>query len=81
LGYPTVIPKDPDLLEAVVHDHSVVLTPKAVVDKKSLDAYLTERLEELRAGKTVGPFGSMEEYDEYVTDLPQQRSKRWAITV
>jgi AbrB family looped-hinge helix DNA binding protein len=55
-----------DLLEAVVHDDSVVLTPKAVVDKKSLDAYLTERLEELRAGKTVGPFGSMEEYDEYV---------------
>jgi AbrB family looped-hinge helix DNA binding protein len=55
-----------DLLEGVVHDDSVVLTPKAVVDKKSLDAYLTERLEELRAGKTVGPFGSMEEYDEYV---------------
>jgi AbrB family looped-hinge helix DNA binding protein len=50
-----------DLLETVVHDDSVVLTPKAVVDKKSLDAYLTERLEELRAGKTVGPFGSMEE--------------------
>ena len=58
--------KEGDLLEAVVHDDSVVLTPKAVVDKKSLDAYLTERLEELRAGKTVGPFGSMEEYDEYV---------------
>jgi AbrB family looped-hinge helix DNA binding protein len=55
-----------DLLEAVVHDNSVVLTPKAVVDKKSLDTYLTERLEELRAGKTVGPFESMEEYDEYV---------------
>ena len=55
-----------DPLEAVVHDDSVVLTPKAVVDKKSLNAYLTERLEELRAGKTVGPFGSMEEYDEYV---------------
>jgi AbrB family looped-hinge helix DNA binding protein len=55
-----------DLLEAVVHDDSVVLTPKAVVDKKSLDAYLTERLEELRAGKTVSPFGSMEEYDKYV---------------
>jgi AbrB family looped-hinge helix DNA binding protein len=55
-----------DLLEAIVHDDSVVLTPKAVVDKKSLDAYLTERLEELRAGETVGPFESMEEYDEYV---------------
>lgn len=56
-----------DLLEATVQDKSVVLTPKAVVDKKSLDLYLDERLAELRAGgNTVGPFKSMEEYDEYV---------------
>lgn len=55
-----------DLLEALVQDDSVVLTPKAVADKKSLDAYLDERLEELHAGKTVGPFPSTEEYDEYV---------------
>jgi|GEM_PF-654017 len=52
-----------DLLEALVQDDSVVLTPKAVVDKKSLDAYLDERLEELHAGKTVGPFTSTEEYE------------------
>ncbi len=44
-----------DLLEATVQDKSVVLTPKAVVDKKSLDMYLDERLAELRAGgNTVG---------------------------
>lgn len=55
-----------DLLEAVVQKDSIVLTPKAVVDKKSLDAYLDERIEELRAGKTVGPFNSVEEYDKYV---------------
>lgn len=55
-----------DVLEALVQDDSVVLTPKAVVDKKCLDAYLDERLKELHAGKTVGPFTSTEEYDEYV---------------
>ncbi len=55
-----------DLLEAVVANDSVVLTPKVVVGKKGLDAYLTERLEELRAGETVGPFENMEEYDKYV---------------
>ena len=55
-----------DILEATSDGKTIILKPKEIFDREKLDAYLTEGLEELRAGKTVGPFESMEEYEEHI---------------
>lgn len=55
-----------DILEAMVQERTVVFKPKVLYDRESADAYITEGFEEARAGKTVGPFESMDEYDEHV---------------
>lgn len=55
-----------DILEAMVQERTVVFKPKVFFDRESVDAYITEGLEEARAGKTVGPFENMDEYDEHV---------------
>ena len=48
-----------DLLEATAHGTQIVLTPKVVVDKESLEAVLAETLADKRAGRVYGPFKSM----------------------
>jgi AbrB family looped-hinge helix DNA binding protein len=42
-----------DLLEATVEDDTVVLKPKVVFDRKSVEASLTKGNEEVSAGETV----------------------------
>lgn len=54
-----------DFLDAVVQNNEIILKPKAIVDRK-LQSYIEEGVEEIRTGKTVGPFESMEEYEEYI---------------
>lgn len=58
--------EDGNLLEVFFRNNEIILRPKAVVDRHNLKAYLKEGLGELRAGKTVGPFKSMKEYEAHV---------------
>ncbi len=45
-----------DLLEAKAQNGKVILTPKSLVDRE-----IAEGLEDLRKGKTYGPFNSAED--------------------
>ncbi len=45
-----------DLLEATAENGRIVLTPKSVIDRR-----LVEALEDLKAGRVHGPYGSAEE--------------------
>jgi AbrB family looped-hinge helix DNA binding protein len=54
-----------DYLEVELKDHTVVLTPKALVEKR-----LVEALEDVKAGRVHGPFGSA---SEMVKSLRQAR--------
>lgn len=58
--------EDGNLLEVFFRGNEIVLRPKAVVDRHDLKSYLKEGLGELRAGKTVGPFNSMKEYEKHI---------------
>jgi len=58
--------EDGNLLEVFFRGDEIVLRPKAVVDRHDLKAYLKEGLSELRAGKTVGPFKNMKEYEAHI---------------
>ena len=48
-----------DFLEVVLHEDKVVLTPKALVEKR-----LAEALEDVRRGRLHGPFDSAREMIE-----------------
>lgn len=51
-----------DLLEADVKNGKLVFTPKTVIDRDpKIDAALEVALKEVKQGKTVGPFDSVEE--------------------
>lgn len=58
--------EDGNLLEVFFRGNEIILRPKAVVDRHDLKTYLKEGLSELRAGKTIGPFKSMKEYEAHV---------------
>lgn len=58
--------EDGNLLEVFFRGNEIILRPKAVVDRHELKSYLKEGLSELRAGKTIGPFNSMKEYETYI---------------
>jgi AbrB family looped-hinge helix DNA binding protein len=47
-----------DLLEAEVKGKKITLTPKIVVDRTLIERRLTEGLDDLKAGRTYGPFNS-----------------------
>ncbi len=55
-----------DILEAVVQEKAVLFKPKVLFDRESVEANIAEGLEETRAGKTVKPVESREEYDKHV---------------
>jgi len=50
-----------DLLEADVKGKKITLTPKIVVDRAMIERRLTEGLDDLKAGRTYGPFKSARE--------------------
>jgi bifunctional DNA-binding transcriptional regulator/antitoxin component of YhaV-PrlF toxin-antitoxin module len=59
-----------DLLDVEVANGKIVLT-KAVADEEDVVAAVREGLEEYRAGQTLGPFESMEEFEEYLRQHPE----------
>lgn len=62
--------EDGNLLEVFFRGNEIILRPKTVIDRHGLKAYLKEGLDEIRAGKTVGPFKNMKEYEAHIKRTP-----------
>ena len=54
-----------DLLEAEVKGNTIVLKPKALVDREAVDAAVQEGLEDLKACRVTPKFASVEEFKAY----------------
>ena len=54
-----------DVLEAVIEKHQIVLKPKTLVDRESIEGAIAEGLADVKAGRVIGPFNNMAEYHEY----------------
>jgi AbrB family looped-hinge helix DNA binding protein len=54
-----------DLLEAEAKGNVIILKPKAVVDRETIDAALEEGLKDLKAGRTTPKFSSVDEFKAY----------------
>ena len=63
-----------DYLEVEVERGKVVMTPKALVDKP-LEKRLTEGIEDLRAGRSHGPFDSAKEAVRFLRTEAKRRKK------
>jgi len=51
-----------DLLEATLQRNSIVLKPKAVVDREHVEAAIAEGLRDYKEGRVEGPFKTMKEF-------------------
>jgi AbrB family looped-hinge helix DNA binding protein len=82
---------DGDLVEATLHRGRIVLTPKLVVDRskfpnaddeytpaqrRALDARLDESEEDLKKGRTAGPFSSAAEMISHMKGELKKRTKK-----
>jgi AbrB family looped-hinge helix DNA binding protein len=54
-----------DLLEAEAKGNTIVLKPKALVDRESVEAAIEEGLEDLKAGRVTPKFSNVEEFKAY----------------
>ncbi len=60
-----------DLLEASVEDGRITLTPKSLVDR-----HVAEGLEDLRQGRTHGPYGTAREAIEALESRSKRQSRK-----
>ena len=82
---------DGDLVEATLHRGKIVLTPKLVVDRskfpnaddeytpaqrRAIDARLDASEEDLKKGRTAGPFNSAAEMIAHMKGELQKRAKK-----
>ena len=51
-----------DILEMTVQGKDIILKPKLIVDRDSLEAAIAEGIKDYQAGRTVGPFASVQEF-------------------
>lgn len=54
-----------DYLEVVIEGGTIVLKPKAMVDRESVEAAIEAGLRDVREGRLIGPFSNMDEFEEY----------------
>ena len=54
-----------DLLEAEAKGNTIVLKPKAVVDRESAEVAIEEGLHDLKAGRVTPKFSSVEEFQAF----------------
>ena len=54
-----------DLLEAEAQGNVIILKPKAVVDRETVEAAIDEGLKDLRAGRTTPKFASVDAFKAY----------------
>ena len=52
-------------MEAEAKGNTIVLKPKAVVDRESVEAAIEEGLRDLKAGRVTPKFSSVEEFQAY----------------
>ncbi len=62
---------DGDLLEARWEHGKITLTPKSLVDRE-----IAEGLEDLRSGRTYGPYDSAQEMIQALRQMTTKRPKR-----
>lgn len=55
-----------DLLEAVIEKQQIVLKPKTLVDRESVDAKIAQGLADIKAGRVIGPFNNMAEFEKHL---------------
>lgn len=55
-----------DLLEATAKNNTIVLRPKAVIDRKSIDVAITRGLEDVKHGRVSPVFSSVKEFKAYL---------------
>ena len=55
-----------DLLEVSVQKGRILMRPKAIVDRDSVEAAIEEGLRDAEEGRVHWPFSSVEELDAYV---------------
>jgi AbrB family looped-hinge helix DNA binding protein len=51
-----------DVLEAEIRGKAIVLKPKAVVDRATVEAAIKEGLDDLSAGRLYGPYKTLREF-------------------
>ena len=51
-----------DLLEATVENKSIMLKPKAVVDREHVEVAIADGLRDYKEGRIKGPFKTMREF-------------------
>jgi AbrB family looped-hinge helix DNA binding protein len=51
-----------DLLEAEAKGNVIILKPKSVVDRETIDAAIDEGLKDLKAGRTTPKFASVDAF-------------------
>ena len=54
-----------DLLEAEAKGNTIVLKPKALVDREAVEAAIQEGLADLKAGRVTPKFSSVKEFRAY----------------
>ena len=54
-----------DLLEAEAKGDTIVLKPKTLVDRQSVEAAIEEGLKDFKAGRMIPKFSSVEEFKAY----------------
>ena len=55
-----------DLLEAEAKNNTIVLKPKAVVDREAVETAIEEGLRDLKAGRVTPKFSSVKEFKAYL---------------
>jgi AbrB family looped-hinge helix DNA binding protein len=55
-----------DILEAEAKNNTIVLKPKAVVDRAAVEAAIEEGLADLKAGRVSPAFSSVKEFKKYL---------------
>jgi AbrB family looped-hinge helix DNA binding protein len=54
--------KEGDMLEMKVQNNAIVVKPKVIVDRGSVEAAIAEGLKDYKAGRVHGPFKSVKEF-------------------
>lgn len=55
-----------DILEATVKNNVIILKPKAVVDRKTVEEAIEEGLADLKAGRVSPAFSDVKEFKKYL---------------
>lgn len=64
-----------DILETVIQNNTIVLKPKAVLDRESVEAAIKEGLDDCQEGRVYGPFKSVKEFEGAVEEFKKAKKR------